>query len=140
MNAIQRADRAIRMLSGEIAGMGTRKLDECFEMGDGHHVAAIMIDRLRSEPAIARAVLNGERAVRDQNQIFTARARRYLSPAMIAAAESATANRVTNDRARQMIALRLASPKRADAGRAIDPQDNTDALPLFGDAGQGRLL
>ena len=50
------------------------------------------------------------------------------------------ANRVTNDRARQLIALRLASPKRADAGRAVDRQDDTDALPLFGIAGQGQLL
>lgn len=87
-----RANRALRMFSGEIAGMGTRKLDECFEMGDGDRVAAMILDKLRSDPATARAVLDGQREVRDENQRFTAHARRYLSPAMIGAAESALAD------------------------------------------------
>ncbi|MFD1034140.1 hypothetical protein ACFQ15_05695 [Sphingomonas hankookensis] len=52
----------------------------------------------------------------------------------------ARATSATDERARQLIALRLASPKQAEPGQTIERQDNTDALPLFGTAGQGQLL
>lgn len=46
----------------------------------------------------------------------------------------------TTDRDRQLLALKLQSPNRAPAGAAIQPQHNTDALPLFDSAAQPNLF
>ena len=46
----------------------------------------------------------------------------------------------SSDVDRQRIALALASPKRADAGRYIAQQDATDDLGLFAAANAPRLL
>lgn len=137
---VTRANRAIQMFAGYLPGMGTRKLDDCFEMGDGDAVAAIIIERLRTNSDIARAVLSGTSTFRDQGRTVEVHARRFLSPAMIAAAEAGIATRNADDRARQLIALRLASPKRANAGRGIQRQHGTDMLSLFDHAAQPCLF
>lgn len=46
----------------------------------------------------------------------------------------------TNDRDRQLIALRAASPKRANPGSVIVTQDDASDCPLFAAANQERLL
>lgn len=48
--------------------------------------------------------------------------------------------RVTDANAAQLIALRLASPKRAEASAPVERQDNADALPLFAVAAQPNLF
>lgn len=48
--------------------------------------------------------------------------------------------RVTDAHAAQLIALRLASPKRAEASAPVERQHNTDALPLFAVAAQPTLF
>jgi hypothetical protein len=50
------------------------------------------------------------------------------------------AQRAPTDRERQLIALKLASPNRAPAGRIVEAQHNTDALPMFAAAQQAQLL
>lgn len=40
----------------------------------------------------------------------------------------------------QRLALAVAAPKRADAGRAIAPQDDASALDLFRHANEPRLI
>lgn len=46
----------------------------------------------------------------------------------------------TTERDRQLIALRAASPKRANPGRVIVTQDDASDCPLFAAASQERLL
>lgn len=82
---IQRAERALAMFIGERPGMGTRKLDNCFEMFDGEEVAAIICERLRSSPQLARAVLYGKAWVRDCGERYEVWADRYLTTPMKAA-------------------------------------------------------
>jgi hypothetical protein len=58
-------------------------------------------------------------------------AARPVAPQRVAAGVADTA---------QLIALRAASPLRADRGRAIERQYDTSDCPLFAATGQGRLL
>lgn len=44
------------------------------------------------------------------------------------------------ERDRQIVALRLSSPKRADAGRVIEAQKDSGHLPLFIASDEGKLL
>lgn len=46
----------------------------------------------------------------------------------------------TSERERQEIALRLASPKRAEAGAEIVPQADAAHLPLFVQANEPKLI
>lgn len=58
---------------------------------------------------------------------------RPIAPDMLAAimADPAACASGQSDRDRQIIALRLASPKRADAGAPIEHQADAAHLPLF---------
>ncbi len=47
---------------------------------------------------------------------------------------------LANDQALELIRLRLASPKRADASAPVERQHNTDLLPLFAVAAQPTLI
>ena len=46
----------------------------------------------------------------------------------------------SKDEAQRIIAMRLASPKRADAGAVIVPQQDAGHLPLFVAANEPRLI
>lgn len=52
----------------------------------------------------------------------------------------APASAPAGERDRQRIALQLASPKRADAGRTLAMQHDASALPLFVAANEPALL
>jgi hypothetical protein len=72
----------------------------------------------------------------------------YLTPAELADATgdyaaaglSGPGQRAPNERELQLIALRLASPKRANAGRTIEAQADAGHLPLFIAADESRLF
>lgn len=46
----------------------------------------------------------------------------------------------THERSRQEIALRLAAPKRADAGKPVEQQHDAAHLPLFVHANEPKFL
>lgn len=45
-----------------------------------------------------------------------------------------------DERNRQMLSLRLAAPKRGNAGKPLAAQEGVGDCPLFGAVDQGRLL
>jgi hypothetical protein len=61
---VSRANLAIQMLSGIKPGLGRRAFDNCFEMGDGKEVDAVITGILKSDEAIARMVYYGKRSYR----------------------------------------------------------------------------
>lgn len=65
-----------------------------------------------------------------------------IAPAMLAALTGDLEAVEPTDaaRARDIIALRLASPKRADAGRIVEQQQDAAHLPLFVHANEPKLF
>lgn len=92
----KRATRALEMLSGARAGMGTRAFDDCFEMFDGDAVAALMVERIRADRELAWRIYYGKRRVRDGDERFDVYARSYLSPALWAAVLDSIGNMPTS--------------------------------------------
>lgn len=62
--AISRGKKALEMLTGDKPGMGRRALDNCFEMGDGAAVSAVIEARLAEDRELARRVFYGRRTYR----------------------------------------------------------------------------
>lgn len=65
-----------------------------------------------------------------------------IAPDMLASimADPAAAGQGLSERDRQVIALRLASPKRANAGATIEQQQDAAHLPLFVHANEPSLI
>jgi hypothetical protein len=137
---INRATRAIAMLSGERAGLGTRAFDNCFENGDGEAVGAVIIDRLRTCRETARAVRYGSSSFRDQGERIDVNAMSYLSPAMIAAAldtlgEATPVYGLRAEFAERVEALRTNAPAPvAPPVVEIAPAPEPIAAPQYGSA------
>lgn len=101
-------------LHGSPALRGSRAHDNCFENYDGGEVVAELVRQAEADPRLHGAIAadfggtfpaQWEQTRRDQERM--------------------------TDSQRQLIALRLASPKRAEAGRTIAAQADAAHLPLF---------
>jgi hypothetical protein len=94
--------------------------------------------------ADAKAALTGHEAEAKGAAAAREQARTVppIAPALLAAATGdldAVAPEDA-DKARQIIALRAAAPKRSEAGKAVEPQQDAAHLPLFIAANEPRLF
>jgi hypothetical protein len=153
-----RARRALSMLTGAQPGLGRRAFDNCFEMGDGAQVGAIIAGLLEGDEGLARRVWCGWRSYRPAyrgDYPTTVSARDFLSPewtAIIIRHGIATLADVPDrygtrgkvamaldkqepTREQQVLKLRASSPMRAPM-----PQHDASGLALFGAANEPRLI
>ncbi len=105
---------------GDAALLGSRALDNCFENNDGRDVVHGLVSRAQADPFLYANIAHSFGGTFPQRWLDTAAA--------------------VTESYRQRIALRLASPMRADPGRTRAAQADAGHLPLFIAANEPVLL